>query len=413
MIYIKTNNSYLKYHVTRDGKFICTQADGSESVILYDVSDEFDGVISEDGREHFIIQGLNGELVYLNKENDTWKKYNIFKSRKGVRKISGIKLTLFRDMLCAFYIMEYTGKNLLIRHLFSVNDLYREPEVLNITDKRKDFCICQNLNGDTYLFFKNEKGKWANYVFSENPAHKDLSVFEIEDGASNLCAASVNNEIYLTYTAQRGNSTALLFCSEKNPNDVKTITFGISKNCRPKIVTYDEFTCIQWSENGGVMQADLLKGDIFNKPKPLGVPGAIAQIRELCASSLKCRSCAVYNMYPYIRGKSILKSKLNKGEPAVNFKNDIINDKYSKEILSKLNEIESDIDTMGKNLEDMCLFLSELQGFKHEIDNTEISIAKTEKKDALSGDDVGEIDENNIKIFESTDIDSVLPEQGR
>ena len=140
MIYIKTNNSYLKYHVTRDGKFICTQADGSESVILYDVSDEFDGVISEDGREHFIIQGLNGELVYLNKENDTWKKYNIFKSRKGVRKISEIKLTLFRDMLCAFYIMEYTGKNLLIRHLFSVNDLYREPEVLNITDKRKDFC---------------------------------------------------------------------------------------------------------------------------------------------------------------------------------------------------------------------------------------------------------------------------------
>ncbi len=409
MIYINKGNSYTKYYITRDGRLICMENDGTEQVLLYDVSDEFDACISEDGNEHFIIQGLNGELIYLKKEKDTWKKYCIFKSRRGVKKISGIKLIQRDKFLCAFYIMEHTGRNLLIKHLFSAEDLYREPEVLSLTDKRKDFSVCENDMGEIHLFYKNEKGKWTEYIFQKDGTQKSTEELPIEEGILNLCGAFIKNELCFLYTVQRGKNNALVFARKNNLNDFKTVTFGISKTCRPEIISYDEFICIQWSENGAVMQSDINENSGFTKPKPIGVPGVIARIRENKDSGLKCQSCAVYNKYPYIPGR-LFSRKENKGDDRMNIKNDIINDKYSKEIINKLKEIEADIQTMGKNLDDMCLFLSELQDFKNNISNPEISIAHNETKTALSGGDVGEVDEKNIKLFESTDIDSVLPE---
>jgi len=61
----------------------------------------------------------------------------------------------------------------------------------------------------------------------------------------------------------------------------------------------------------------------------------------------------------------------------------------------------------------MCEFLNELKKFKDDTveDNFGFVNIIKEKKESLSGEDIGQIDEGNIKLFESTDIDAVLPER--
>lgn len=419
MIYIKEHNTYNKYHITDDGRLICTDKTGAESAILYDISGEFDAAISNEGNLHFVLQGLNGELIYLQRKNNTWKKYNIFKSRRGLRRIYGIRLAISKDLLCAFYIMEYTGKNLMVKHVFSPSELYMEPEVIDLTDGRRDFCICQNENGETHLIFRDETGVRKNYIFDTDFKLKKAAPCSIDSEALSVRAAFVQNELAFVFTLPRKNSTAIAFCKADNPDDIKIITFGVSRNCIPHIIVSKEFTAVQWEENTAVMQAlSDDGGNTFSKPKSPGMSCRLYSTRQSADSVIKCDMCAMYNNYPYIAGTDIHKKYQSKGDAqSMNYnqqKNDIVNESYCKEILSKLKEIDDDISKMSKNLESVCSFLDELKEYAAKDEMGQITIVSDEdNKSALSGEDIGEIDEDNIKLFESTDICEVLPDTGK
>ncbi len=408
----------MKYYVTNDGRLIFCRKDGTESVILYDVSKEFDAVITDEGHVHFVIQGLNGELIYLKSRKNTWEKFIILKSRKNVRKISGIKLAGKGKELCVFYVMEHTGKSLLVKHSFSEDNLYKEPEVVDIVSGTGDFCICKNDRGEIYVFYKNESKEWNSCCFDTRLVRRSSGYELPEKNILKLNAAFIRENLYFAYTIMQNNSTALKFCKCGDSDNIKTITFGISKNCIPEIIQTKAATFIQWSENGGIMQTDLGKSG-FSKPRPLGIPALSAKIRQAENEEPVCDRCAVYNNMPYIRGVSVFKNK-NIKEPKENmsynnpaYKSDIVNEHYHREILSVLEEIKTDIGRMGDGLRELCTFLDKVYSFKTETEDSIISItSQNAVKDGLTGD-VGEIDEDNIKLFESTDIDTVLPEQGR
>lgn len=419
MIYIKENNSYNKYHITNDGRLICTDKDGEESVILYDISGEFDAIVSDESNLHFVLQGLNGELIYLQRESGTWKKYNIFKSRRGLRRIYGIRLAISNGLLCAFYIMEYTGKNLMVKHVFSPSELYREPEVIDLADARKDFCICESECGETYLFFKDENGVRKNYIFDTDFKLKKAMPCSIDTEALTVRAEFIKNELVFVYTLPRKSSTTIAFCKADKTGDAKIITFGVSRNCIPQIIAAGEFTAVQWEENSAVMQAlSNDGGDTFSKPKSPGAGCMLYHARHPENSEIKCDMCAMYNNYPYIPGTDFNQKHQNKGDArSMNYnqyKNDIVNESYCREILTKLKEIDDEISKMSKNLEDVCSFLDDLKDYALKDDIGQIAIAVDEdNKATLSGEDIGEIDEDNIKLFESTDIDEILPDTGK
>ena len=146
MIFIKEDYEYHKYYVSDDARLICTDEKSNESMILADVSNEYDAISDTNGIIHFVMQGQNGELVYLKKENKQWKKYHIFKSKNGLKKLHNIVLKNSGNKLCAFYVMEHKGKKLLVRHRFSADKLYEEPVVLDITDGKRRIvyhCPCR------------------------------------------------------------------------------------------------------------------------------------------------------------------------------------------------------------------------------------------------------------------------------
>ena len=88
------------------------------------------------------------------------------------------------------------------------------------------------------------------------------------------------------------------------------------------------------------------------------------------------------------------------------------NEVSSEFITQKLQAIEKDIDKMGKTLEEMCNFLDKLTEFKNNtISDFEITQKSTANTAALSGEDIGEILSENVKLFENTDIDEILPDK--
>jgi len=417
LIYIKEDDKYLKYHTGIDTRLICTKDDGTETVILNDISGEFDAVCDKFGTVHFVLQGIEGDLIYLKKENNTWKKYNIFKSRKGLKKIHGLCLKISGEKLCAFYIMEHEANLLVVEHRFSLDNLYEEPEVLGIADARRDFCVCSLQTGDFYLFYKDENGFRRKAILDCNFNLKAMENTNLEGDILSLRCMEFKGKIYAVYTVPRKSSTALVFCDINESGSEKIITFGISRNCIAQIVCSDNTIYVQWQENLGIMQSELKDGNpSFKKSVSLGNACVTAKVRNAQTDGIKCDMCAVYNFRPYI-GKEFWGNKKNMskeaGEIYMKSKNDITNPFDCNDIIEKLNSIQSDINNMGKTLLEMCEFLNELKKFKDDTveDNFGFVNIIKEKKESLSGEDIGQIDEGNIKLFESTDIDAVLPER--
>ncbi len=416
MIYIKSGNIYLKYHVTDDGRLICTDKDGTESLILTDVSNEFDAYKDLRGNTHFLLQGACGELIYLKNELETWKKYSILKSRKGIKRIHSIRLVKSGNYLCAFYIMEHDGNRLMIKHRFSEENLYEEPEVLGINDGKRNFslCTCEN---EYHLYYRDSENGTREFIMDDkfNIINTVSSRFNNEIFAINT--AYINKTIYAVCTVPKKMSTAMIFFDTKSEDKAKIITFGISRNCKPEIIFDERCIIIQWEENGSVMQTESYdEGESFCKPHLAGRQCVFADIRQNAKETpVFCGKCAVYNSMPIVRLNKNMQNnkagiKMNSNIPKSEKRE--FNAASSEFITQKLQAIEKDIDRMGKTLEEMCKFLDRLTEFKNNIDNDfEITQKESSNTAALSGEDIGEIISDNVKLFENTDIDEILPDK--
>jgi len=417
LIYIKENNQYSKYYLSDDGKLICRKKDNSECVILYGISGEFDGIVTDSGEIHFVLQTLSGEMIYLKKESDTWKKYTILKSRKGLQKITNIRLAASGENLCAFYIMNHQGKKLLVKHIFSENNMVIEPEVLDVAGGREEFVLLTHPKMPLTVIYRNAAGECRKLCFEKNFRLVTEESVNLKNEILCLDAVAYNDEIFFTYTIPAKNSVALMFCNGKTPDEEKIVTFGIARNLFPHIMTVGNDMILQWEENGMIMQSESRDfGKNFTKPKPLGNECKFAKIRQIYSSGgLVCNKCAVYNMKPFVSGAKKHGEIDRKGvQNTLNnfrFINKEINGNVTnEEIMKKINGLKNDIDQMGKTLISMCSFLEDIKKFKFDAENIhEISPHKV-ITDNLSGDDIGEINKDNLEIFENTKIDDILPD---
>lgn len=417
MIYIKEDDGYSKYHTNQDNKFICTVKGKSESVILHEVSGEFDGIITPNKNVHFVLQGLDGELIYLKKEADTWKKYCLLKSRKAVQKISAIRLVCSKSEFCVFYVIGHQGKNLLVKHVFSLEDMAKEPEILGIIDVKRDYVLTDNNQGNITVIFKTVEGKYRKLVFDlEFKIIKDEFV-DFENNILELSAICHGTQTYYAYSVPRKNSVAIIFCKEDNLSDEKVVTFGIARNSPVHILYVQNHIVIQWEENGMIMESQSNDfGKTFSKPKHLSSECKFAKIRQIQpCNDLAGNKCAVYNMAPFTAvkkgdSKSDGKGVTSKVNNYSHINKEINGNVTNEELLKNLNEIKGHIDKMEKSLIGICSFLEDLKTFKHNSENANV-FAQSKAATNLTGQDIGEIDNDNVKLFESTDIDDIMPDK--
>ena len=403
MIYINENGTYCKYFTSYDDKLICSDAKGDETSVLGNVSGEFDALCADDGSIHFILQGTGGELIYLLKENNTWKKYNIFKSRRGIKKINNIRLFKQGKYLCAFYIMEHGGKKLMVKHRFCKENLYEEPVVLGVAHSKGNYCICRN--GTTFvLIYKSENSTWIKVNMEKEFTKSESRIINFDEDIISIKTLSVNGRIYACALVPKNSSAVLTFFDTDAMNSAKIISFGLARNCVPEIICYNERLYIQWEENASVIEVysdDF--GKSFSKPARTRNACELASVRQAENINLSDR-CAIYNFAPCLKKDNLSKrsaSAIN------NFNSNYTTD--SSILLEKLKSIETDIDNMGKKLIEMCSYLEVLKKLSHN-EPEESFEACIQNSEPVHENDVGEINTENMKLFENTDIDSVLPE---
>ena len=413
LVYINENGIYIRYYIRDDGRLMCLKKNGEENMILPDVSDEFDA-IQKDGCLHFIMQGTSGELIYLKKENDTWRKFDILKSRRGIKKIHSLRLLAGQNKLCAFYIMEHGGQNLFVKHRFSDDMLYEEPEVMGICSEGKMYSLSETEDG-VVLFFKDCEG-----VFKKIITDKDFNIKSIEECNFKNEILTINTlffdgTLYALCTVKRKNSTALIFFDIQNEDDARLISFGMPKNSIGEMIASNGKITAFWEENGGIIYSQYIMGDnSFSKPRPLSRTYKMERIRG-CGNNeyIFSGKCAFYNFSPQIPGglkKEISDSQRRNNMNPLNSDNKNIKPKDNDFILEKLKKIEADIDRMGNSLKEMCVFLDKLSDFKKETERP-IDINQTDGvfAEITSGENLTQINEENMRLFESTNIDEVLP----
>lgn len=417
-LYIKQNDGYFKFYTDESARFMMVAPDMRESVILSDMSKEFDGICTDDGSMHFLIQSDKGELLYLKHENGTWKKYNIFKNKDNVCKISNIKLTCSGNVMCAFYVIEHRERSMIAKHTFSASNLYVTPEIADLTDRKKDFCICTNFNGNMHLFYRDIAGRRQEIVYDKNFVRREQNRKALKDEMHNLCVVNNGSRMLSVYISTKKNYTALMFADEESKE--KIITFGIAKNTNLSMSADGDYICIYWTENGIMMQAVSRNGgESFGKPQAIGRNIDFDKVRTAGEKpGIKHGDLTVMREH---RGKSANQQfdryeRMNKMNNRPGYEatgKAAFADMDSAQFVHKLASIENEIAKIGAGLDKVCTFLDRLLKFKEDTHKDHFPV-KSEQATVISdvpSSDIGEKNEENIRLFESMDIDEVLTNQ--
>lgn len=424
LIYVNENNFYTKYYISKDNRLMCQDKAGDENMILADISNEFDAIF-KDGALHFVLQSSAGELLYLKKEDDTWRKFDILKSRRGIKRIQKIKLAKQQNKLCAFYIMEHNGQNLFVKHRFATENLYEEPEVMGTCSDGRTYSICETKFG-TVLIFKDTSGIFKKIICDNDFNIKSVEECHFKNEIFAFSTIYYKNKLYALSTVKRKNSTALIFFDTENENDAKIVSFGMPKNCSPEIIASEDGITVLWEENGGIIYSQYIIGnDTFSKPHLWGKGENLVSIRPVHTNyAIFSGKCPFFNFMPQIPGNSLKPGSENNNRRfdmnSAKFETEKIKPKENEFVIQKLTEIEKEVERIGSSLTQMCSFLDKLTEFKENAqkmtaDTREDGVfAKITESEATERS-IEEINEENMRIFENTDIDSVLPsnDEGR
>lgn len=422
-IYIKQADGYLKFYTDDTARFVMAAPDTKESVILHEMSDEYDGICDDDGSLHFLIQSMQGELLYVRYENGTWKKYNIFKNKDNLRKISNIHLTYSGGLLCAFYTMEHSDKIMLVKHMFSASKLYVTPEIADLADTKKDFCVCTHPNGNTHLFYRDSAGRRQETVYDKYFVRGEQNIKAPKGEVYNMCVVNSGDKIYGAYISVKKNYTALMFSKCGAWEQEKIITFGIPKNTKIAISAKDDDIVVCWYESGTIMQsASKNGGESFSKPYAVGRGTEVKKIRSKGQRAGMYRSYYAAPREPWEREKvkqTDVHERMRNVNSTAGYNHetkDNFVDMKSQEFTYKLGQIKAEVDKIGRDMDKICMFLQRLTEFKENAAKdvfTPQTVAPDSVKGLSDGNvDIGEKNEENIRLFESMDIDDVLPESG-
>lgn len=404
-LYINQKDGYHSFDTDESGNFVQRTPDMKENIILTGMSREFDGICNENGDMHFLLQSAEGELVYLKCEDGTWKKYNIFKNKDGVCKISGILLTYEGSVMCAFYALEHSERILLAKHVFSPTNLYATPEIADAIDKHCQYCICTDGALNTHLLYRDSAGRCREIVYNSRFVRTQEYRRRVGSDVYGLCMVSDAQVLHSAYVAVHKSYTALMYASGDESKE-KIITFGIPRNTKAAMSINDDEITISWQERGIMMQAvSKDRGETFSRPRALGKGLQLERMRDAGIKPGIFRSNYVIERNHTSGRMNERNMNMQKYPHSTQSSASDFADISRQEFILKLSRIEAEVSQIGSSLDKICAFLDTLTRFKEDAQKDVF----TPKAQTLA--DVGEKDEENIKLFESMNIDEVLPQR--
>ncbi len=405
---------------------LCYRTDGKESVLQSGVYEDFDIITDSNGYFHLTVQDCSGSLIYLTYDHSQWRKFVVLNSKSPKSRMSGFKLFLIHGELRCFYILDIGKTPMLIHHRFSLSAQSETPGAISYTDSSKSFSCCADAKGNIHIFFFNEEGVMCYKIYKAESLEYEDGVLHVEDEIKNICPIySKNYGLNFLYTAKIKSYYALIFYSAEK-KERKIITFSDSNATDICLVTSDSSIFIQWRERARFYQCSSADGGAtFKKPSPIseakGRRAMCVKMRmaanpfnfgcDCCVALYNGKEAEVLNIEQLLGSENKAIPQKNQQKNHKSEKNDynVIDGKTDDElkyIHSKINEIEKELirlNTIVNTLSDKISCLTKSQ-FR---DQAVSSVSKVSATDKDFKNDVGTIDEDNYRIFQSTEAESL------
>lgn len=142
------------------------------SVIVPEVTSDFDVVTDENDRLHLVCVTLSGDVAYYLCADGEWTGKTLLQSRSGEGSAGNIKLVNTSE-LNIFYTLQYKGSRIIAHQTINTEGV--TPDVLDYTDG--EFCVCCDRFLNIYVLYysityhnfgfmvhKSNTGKWSEFV---------------------------------------------------------------------------------------------------------------------------------------------------------------------------------------------------------------------------------------------------------
>lgn len=386
-----------RFMCTQKGELAYTENGGGKQVLLPDATEEFDLITDDDGNIHLIAQTSDGGLVYLIYDFENWKKHIILSSKSKNASIKSIKAFFSNEKIHCFYLLLFSGKHMLVHHIFSQNEKTAPPNVISYADCGKSLAVCADLSGKLHIFYFNDKSEFCHKIYDNG--YSD-GTFPTNDDVTEICPVyDRSGTLHLLFSARlKAYHTLIYFntaCKEK-----KTISFSDSpfKECRMQI--RDKSVLIQWRDGGGFYEAvSDTGGESFKKPSPFNKSHSKKiPVRIRLARNPLC-----------LDGDRIFFSSAERfihTQATANFRNPKSNTKTPTDTQDS-EHIKAFEQRLGENARELVRLNVRIDALSEKVKVLEKRFTESETPKGAPihfSDEVGEINEENLRLFSSTDI---------
>lgn len=241
------------------------------SVLLPGGRDDFDICIDDSDSMHIVCQNSDGDILYINHFNGSWKKTTVLKSKNKTAYDKDFSIIRVGNWLNLFFCIEYNGNKMLTHKIMDKNDT--TPFVIDCIKNK--YSVSKDSFGNIHILYYSETNKsWGlkKYVWSKKEWSDFSPVSEINDCENAFLFTDSEDKIHILFEID---------CFVKELFDGRILLHGTGKN--PFMVCQSEIT---------VMWEGVSDGKIFVKKESETSPSVFMPCGFLKPSVFKIRYTA-------------------------------------------------------------------------------------------------------------------------
>lgn len=361
---------------------------------------DFDGCVDATGIIWLCFSCLDGNLELVKIRGDKAFKKSVLKSRDGSGKIDNIKISVTSGVINLWYCLGYDNKTLLVYQVSSGQDNIKNPEAIDYLDGKGRFSLCTDRDLNTHVFYTDSSNKAIElvYLWSKKEIGEKYVFEDIENVYSRSCVCS-NGDIHHAFVAKKSDYYGVYY--RKNRETPISVGFGVGAMCEPSVIAFEDKIYIQWRDNFQCVECQCISDGKFSTPKVLNnVTGE------------KNRFCGYRGYKNYLRNNVDMCLVASNGK--------IFHDREIEEFIKKTYfsyNLESEMKIYKKEkgeFKSPCLEerVGDLEKKIDEILKLLNESKVADEKNHLNEDNVMKIDSENMKLFNSMDIEGGFNDEG-
>ena len=381
------------YYTDKENCLVC-ECNNVCREIKENVKGAFDGSFDKNGNFCLAVSVENAIECFVDNKD---KSYSFVLEKIDKGNISCIKLLCCNNMFSIWYCLERDGVFYLVNQSFDLNGNIQPPFSPDVLGMYKCYDVCCDKSGNTHIFYVDKDDK-TRYLRCRNGhfVPQAADAFEV-DYVTDISAVAYDEDVYIAYVAKRGDYSGI-YC-KKIGDTGKVLGFGSKNGCNVLINASDSAVTVYRSDADGISEC-VSRDDCSTFSKPMYIKelkGNENQIwRYKNASnplSLYIKGCVVSDS-----GKRVLHEKEICGVKSENLFD--AKSEYEKLRSNSMSEMNVNINIAAS-----------LESIERELMKIAYILESGFKEKSVNITDRGEIYEENVRLFENTDINSLGDEK--